>query len=53
MKESTVESSTEAVLNVAGTERLRVLHVDDDQAFLKVAKQCLEMQGEIDVDTVS
>jgi len=53
MAESIVESSTEAVLNVARTERLRVLHVDDDQAFLKVAKQCLEMQGEIDVDTVS
>lgn len=53
MTESTVESSTEAVLNVARTERIRVLHVDDDQAFLKVAKQCLEMQGEIDVDTVS
>ena len=53
MTESTVESSTETVLNVARTERIRVLHVDDDQAFLKVAKQCLEMQGEIDVDTVS
>jgi len=53
MAESIVESSTEAVLNVARTERIRVLHVDDDQAFLKVAKQCLEMQGEIDVDTVS
>ena len=53
MAESIVQSSTEAVLNVARTERLRVLHVDDDQAFLKVAKQCLEMQGEIDVDTVS
>ena len=53
MAESIAESSTEAVLNVARTERIRVLHVDDDQAFLKVAKQCLEMQGEIDVDTVS
>jgi len=53
MAESIVESSTEAVLNVAKTERIRVLHVDDDQAFLKVAKQCLEMQGEIDVDTAS
>jgi len=53
MVEPIVESSTEAVLNVARTERIRALHVDDDQAFLKVAKQCLEMQGEIDVDTVS
>ena len=53
MAESIVESSTEAVLNVARTERIRVLHVDDDQAFLKVAKQCLEMQGEFEVDTAS
>ena len=53
MAESIVESSTEEVLNVAKTKRIRVLHVDDDQAFLSIAKQCLEMQGEIDVDTVS
>ena len=53
MAESIVESSTETILNVAKTGRVRVLHVDDDQVFLKVAKQCLEMQGEIDVDTAS
>jgi len=53
MAESIVESSTEAVLNVAKTERIRVLHVDDDPAFLKVAKQCLEMQGIFAVDTAS
>jgi PAS domain S-box-containing protein len=53
MAESIVESSTEAVLNVARTERIRVLHVDDDQAFLKVAKQCLEMQGPFQVDMAS
>jgi len=53
MAESIVESSTEIVLNVAKTGRIRVLHVDDDQGFLKAAKQCLEMQGEIDVDTAS
>jgi PAS domain S-box-containing protein len=53
MAESIVESSTEAVLNVAKTERIRVLHVDDDPAFLKVAKQCLDAQGEFEVDTAS
>ncbi|MCJ7422747.1 PAS domain S-box protein, partial [Candidatus Bathyarchaeota archaeon] len=53
MAESIVESSTEAVLNVSKTERTRVLHVDDDQAFLKVAKQCLDTQGEFEVDTAS
>ena len=53
MTESTVESSAEAILDVAKTGRIRVLHVDDDLTFLSIAKQCLEMQGEIDVDTVS
>lgn len=53
MAESIVESYAEAVLNVARTERTRVLHVDDDPTFLSIAKQCLEMQGEIDVDTAS
>jgi PAS domain S-box-containing protein len=31
---------------------IRVLHVDDDAAFLKTAKQCLELQGHFQVDTV-
>jgi len=53
MAKSIVESPTEAVLNVAKTERIRVLHVDDDQTFLKVAKQCLEMQGPFQVDMAS
>jgi PAS domain S-box-containing protein len=53
MAEPIVESSTEAVLNVAKTKRIRVLHVDDDLTFLSISKQCLEKQGEIDVDTVS
>jgi PAS domain S-box-containing protein len=43
----------ERVLDVTKTERIKVLHVDDDPAFLEVAKQCLEMQGEIEVDTAS
>jgi PAS domain S-box-containing protein len=53
MAESIVESSTETVLNVARTGTIKVLHVDDDQAFVKVAKQCLETQGEFEVDTAS
>src|SRR4030042_573062 len=53
MAKSTIESSTEAILNVAKTEAIKVLHVDDDLVFLEVAKQCLEMQDEINVDTVS
>jgi PAS domain S-box-containing protein len=50
MVESIVESSTETVLNVAKAEAIRVLHVDDDPNFLKVAKQCLELQGSFHVD---
>jgi len=53
MTESIAESSAEAVLNAAKTERIRVLHVDDDLTFLSIAKQCLELPGEIDVDAVS
>lgn len=53
MAKSTVESSIETVLNVARTGIIKVLHVDDDQAFLKVAKQCLEMQGEFEADNAS
>ena len=53
MAESIVESSTETILNVAKTGRIKVLHVDDDLVFLKVAKQCLEMQGKVEVDTAS
>jgi len=53
MAESIVESSTETVLNAAKTGTIKVLHVDDDQAFLKVAKQCLDTQGKFEVDTAS
>ncbi len=53
MTESIVESSTKTVLSVAKAEAIRVLHVDDDQVFLKVAKQCLDTQGEFEVDTAS
>jgi len=53
MAESIVESPTETILNVAKTGKIEVLHVDDDLVFLMVAKQCLEMQGEIEVDTAS
>jgi len=53
MAVSNVESLTERVSYVTKTERVKVLHVDDDLAFLKVAKQCLEMQGKVEVDTAS
>ena len=34
-------------------KKMRVLHVDDDSPFLKVAKQCLEIGGEFEIDTAS
>ena len=39
------------VLDLTKREFLRVLHVDDDPVFLRVAKQCLEIEGRLQVDT--
>jgi PAS domain S-box-containing protein len=52
MDESTVESSTGVSVRLTEERPIRVLHVDDDPDFLKVAKQCLEMQDRLQVDTV-
>jgi PAS domain S-box-containing protein len=52
MNESTVHSHAEMVVDP--TEKLiRVLHIDDDLGLLKVAKQCLELQGTFQVDTAN
>jgi PAS domain S-box-containing protein len=48
-----VQSAHRIVSSTVPEHPIRVLHVDDDPAFLRVAKQCLEMQGEFEVDTVS
>ncbi|MGD0072686.1 MAG: response regulator [Candidatus Bathyarchaeia archaeon] len=41
-------------LQLTDTERfLRVLHVDDDDCFLNVSKQILEMEGKIKVETAT
>lgn len=32
---------------------MKILHVDDDPSFLKDAKQCLDTEGEFEVDTAS
>jgi PAS domain S-box-containing protein len=53
MTESVSESSATILSNSTMKKSIKILHVDDDPSFLKVAKQCLEMQGEIEVDTVS
>ena len=51
MVESVVPSAAEIVLGSAEKVKLRVLQVDDESSFLKVAKQCLEMQGPFQIDT--
>ena len=50
MVESTVELSTE-VVGLTEKAPIHVLHVDDEPAFLKVAQECLQMQGAFEVDT--
>jgi PAS domain S-box-containing protein len=49
MEEHVVESSARIVLDLK--DKIRVLHVDDDSGILKIAKQCLEMEGPLQVDT--
>ncbi len=46
-----VESASEACVDLCKEKKIRVLHVDDDAGFLAVAKQCLEEQGQFQVDT--
>jgi PAS domain S-box-containing protein len=47
----TVESASEACVDLCKEKKIMVLHVDDDAEFLAVAKQCLEEQGKFQVDT--
>ncbi len=49
MDERVVESSAKIVLDL--NDKIRVLHVDDDSGLLKIAKQCLEMEGPLEVET--
>lgn len=53
MVESAVQSQAEIVVGSIEKPKIHVLHVDDEPALLKVAKQCLEMQGPFQVDTAS
>jgi PAS domain S-box-containing protein len=46
-------SSTGINLGLTKRALIRVLHVDDELDFVKVAKQILEMQGPFQVDTAS
>lgn len=50
MSKYVTESPTRVTIDL--TERVRVLHVDDDKCLLSVTKQCLETEGAIQVDSV-
>jgi PAS domain S-box-containing protein len=49
MSEYSVEASANVALDLA--KKIRVLHVDDEPGLLKIAKQALEMEGPLQVDT--
>jgi PAS domain S-box-containing protein len=51
MVESVLPSAIEVVPGSAEKMKLRVLQVDGDSSFLKVAKQCLKKQGPFQIDT--
>jgi len=48
---SIIEYPESVVVDILEKAPIRVLHVDDETAFLKVAKQILEGQGAFQVDT--
>jgi PAS domain S-box-containing protein len=51
MVKAAVESAHEVYVDLCKEKAIRVLHVDDDAGFLAVAKQCLEEQSQLQVDT--
>ena len=52
MAKVTVHSANEIYIDFYKDKKIKVLHVDDEAAFLAIAKQCLEEQSNIQVDTV-
>ena len=53
MVESVVQSHAKIVVDSTEKSKIRVLHVDDEPALLRVTKQCLELEGMFQVDSVS
>ncbi|MCJ7431689.1 PAS domain S-box protein [Candidatus Bathyarchaeota archaeon] len=51
MVESISKSSTGVLADLTSKAAMKVLHVDDDLNYLKIAEQCLKMQGRFQVDT--
>jgi len=50
---ATVKSTSGIIVGLNQAVPIRILHVDDDPSFLKVAKPCLEMHGDFDIDTAT
>ena len=50
MAESDLEAPIQVVACLNDKESIRVLHVDDDACLLKVADECLKMEGPFEVD---
>jgi PAS domain S-box-containing protein len=50
---ATVEYKNKILLDLAEKESIKVLHVDDEDSLLKVAKQCLEVSGSFRIDTAT
>ena len=46
----TLETST---ISIVTSNPIQVLHVDDDQAFLSMAKQCLELKNDVQVESTN
>jgi CheY-like chemotaxis protein len=53
MAESITEPPCPIVADLHEKAPIRVLHVDDEPSSLRVARQCLEMEGSFRVDTAS
>jgi PAS domain S-box-containing protein len=52
MVDSVVQSHAEIVVGSDEKSKIRVLHVDDEPALLRVTKQCLELEDMFQVDSV-
>jgi PAS domain S-box-containing protein len=50
MAKSDLEAPIQVVACLNEKESIRVLHVDDEAGFLKVAQECLKMEGPFEVD---
>jgi DNA-binding NtrC family response regulator len=50
MSETDLSSYSIAIIP---TNIIRILHVDNDASFLNMAKQCLELEGDIEVESTN